>query len=457
VKAPRCRQWLFAVCAAIPLAVAGAPANDGSTDPAEAEAPAGSVHVSGAPEDSAIDTRIESILAATGWFDAIDVEVDAGVVALRGVADSAEHRDWANSLARNTEGVVAVVDELDVQEASPWDLAPAMAQIRDLAAAAFRSLPLLLVGVILLTLTAILARSVSRAATTVLQTRVRSELLRGVFARAVAAVVFVLGLYVVLRVAGLTGLAVTIVGGTGLLGLAIGFAFRDIAENFLASILISIQRPFAMDDLISVDGYEGYVRKVNTRATILLTRDGNHVQVPNAVVYKNPITNYTANPRGREDFLVGIGYDDAIPAAQSIALDVLKDHPAVLDDPEPLVLVEELGAATVNLRVLFWIDIARYSQYKVRSAVIRLTKSAFDSNGISMPDEAREVIFPQGVPLVRATTKTGHRHGAKAPEAARDTETARESEGGLGSDTDDLERQSANARLPEGGQNLIQD
>ena len=159
--------------------------------------------------------------------------------------------------------------------------------------------------------------------------------------------VFLFGLYLVLRISGLTRLAMTVVGGTGVLAIVIGFAFRDIAENFLASVFISIQRPFGRGDLIEVAGYKGYVQSVNTRSTLLMTLEGNHVQIPNSTIFKDTITNFTANPNARFDFSVGIGYDDSITTAQSVALAVMRDHPAIINDPEPLVLVESLGAATV--------------------------------------------------------------------------------------------------------------
>src|SRR5690606_33959061 len=131
-----------------------------------------------------------------------------------------------------------------------------------------------------------------------------------------------------------------------------------------------------------------------------MTREGNHVQIPNATIYKETITNFTANPSERFDFAVGIGYEDSITHAQAVALTVLREHAAVLDEPEPMVLAEALGPSTVSLRVYFWVDIETHSGLKVRSSVIRLTKRAFDEAGISMPDEAREVVFPQGVPIL---------------------------------------------------------
>jgi small conductance mechanosensitive channel len=141
----------------------------------------------------------------------------------------------------------------------------------------------------------------------------------------------------------------------------------------------------------------GYVQLLTTRATIMMTLDGNHVQIPNATVYKSKIFNYTSNPNRRVEFTVGIGYEDKITTAQEVIMRLLAEHPAVLKEPEPLVLVENLGSATVNLQIYFWVDGSQHSWQKVRSSVIRLVKRAFQDAHISMPDESRELIFPQGV------------------------------------------------------------
>ena len=225
------------------------------------------------------------------------------------------------------------------------------------------------------------------------------DLLLNVIARAAGVFVFLIGIYIVLRVAGLTQLALSVVGGTGLIGLAFGIAFRDITENFLASIFLSMQRPFQTGDLVEVAGVTGYVQQLNIRTTIVMTLDGNVVQIPNATVYKSNLRNFTTNSNRREDFVVGIGYDDSINEAQEIARKVLADHPAVLNDPEPSVLADSLGRSTVNLRVYFWLNGREHSWLKVRSSVIRLVKIAFQEHGISMPDESREVVFPHGVPV----------------------------------------------------------
>ncbi len=281
-------------------------------------------------------------------------------------------------------------------------------------------------------------------------------------ARGAGALVFLFGTYIVLRISGLTQLALTVVGGTGLIGLAVGIAFRDITENFLASVFLSMQRPFETGDLVEVAGVAGYVQQLNVRTTILMTLDGNLVQVPNAVVYKSNLRNFTTNCNRREDFVVGIGYDDSVNDAQEIARKVLADHPAVLHDPEPWVLADSMGRSTINLRVYFWLDGREHSNLKVRSSVIRLVKLAFQKHGISMPDEAREVVFPRGVPVTMLDRKPGDANGAmpakrlpiEVPREDLDAVSTR-AEGGLSSEAGVIEEQARQAQPLKDGENLL--
>lgn len=426
------------------------------TDP-ETPATPQKVDVKPVATDVDIAARLKRILEATGWFQDPSVRVDEGVVFLAGGVDTLQHKEWAGKLATNTQDVVAVVNQLEVAETSMWDLSPAWRELRELGAQTVRKSPLIAVGLLCLVATWAATRWTARGVAWLLRDRMESPLLSDVVARAAAVPVFLLGLYLILRISGLTRLAVTVLGGTGLVALVIGFAFRDIAENFLASILISIQHPFARGDLIQVAGYQGYVQSVNPRSALLMTLEGNHVQIPNATIYKETIINFTANPNARFDFLIGIGYADSVTASQEVALKVLQQHPAVVADPEPLVLVESLGAATVNLRIYFWIDIARYSALKVRSAVIRLTKRAFEQAGISMPDDAREVVFPAGVPVSMVSDAEIRPVEPPAPKPSEkdDEAAAHAAEGDLASEATDIEEQARHSRNPEKGQDLL--
>jgi small-conductance mechanosensitive channel len=241
-----------------------------------------------------------------------------------------------------------------------------------------------------------------------------------------------------------------------------GIACRDIAENYLASILISVRRPFEIGDLIEVQGRWGIVQAVTTRGTLLITFEGNHIHIPNSVIYKSVINNYSANPNLRLDFTIGIGYDDSIPQAQEIAVRVLREHPAVLQHPEPMVLVDQLGASTVVLKPCFWVNIREHSMFKVRSAVIRLVKRAFQDAGISMPDEAREVIFPRAVPVQmlpaevqdNGRPKVPVRQSSEAP-TPHEEQISSGAEGGLKSETEAIEDQARKSRRVAAEDNLL--
>lgn len=421
-----------------------------------------SVDVSPVARDEEIRARLQSVLVATGWFVDPQVRVDQGIVFLNGRTSTEELKKWAGDLARNTQDVVAVANRMVVPEPSVWDLGPAWNGLAALWRDIIRSLPFFLVGMSILALSAVAGVVANRAAKAFMRERIEARLLRSVVAGAVGALVFLIGTYIVLRVSGLTQLALTVVGGTGLIGLAVGIAFRDITENFLASIFLSMQRPFETGDLVEIAGVTGYVQQLNVRTTILMALDGNLVQIPNATVYKSTLRNFTTNANRREDFVVGIGYDDSITDAQEVVRAVLADHPAVLDDPEPSVLVDGLGSATVNLRVYFWLNGCEHSWLKVRSSVIRLVKRAFQAHGISMPDEARELVFPQGIPVTLLDGRPTARDGEPSPMAPprrvphdERGEVSTKAEAGLYSEAGVIEDQARQAQQLKVGENLL--
>lgn len=357
------------------------------------------VQVEPVNSDEKIQSRLSEIFEATGWFDAPEVKVDRGVVFLSGQADSKKHQDWAESTAIHTADVVAVVNRMKIKQQPLLNFAPAIASMKQLVQETTGLLPLLAVAAIITFLAYYAAFGAASATRWLTQSRIESKLLRQVVGNVVGVLIFIVGIYVALRVSGLTRLATTLLGGTGLVGLALGFAFRDIAENYLASILISLNHPFRVGDLIEVEGVKGFVRKVTTRGTVLNTLEGNQIQMPNSAVYKGTIINYTATPLSRLDFSVGIGFDDSVAEAQEILMDVLNTHGAVEQDPAPVVIVESLGAATVNLRAFYWFDQTKLSPLKVSSSIIRVAKQRLTEAEITMPDEARELVFPNGVPV----------------------------------------------------------
>ena len=322
-------------------------------------------------------------------------------------------------------------------------------------------LPAIALGLLVLMLTLWLAGRVSQALIRPVRYLSSSPLLRSVSQRAVSLILILLALYIFLKLSGLTEFAVAIMSGTGVLGLILGFAFRDIAENMIASLLLTVQRPFRIDDVVQINSYTGVVQKVTTRATTLVDFDGNHIQIPNAVIYKGTIKNLTANPKMRGQFTLGIGYDADCQQAQRLALQLIGEHPNVLKEPEPLVLVDELGSATVNLKVYFWINVESTSVIKMASVLMRDLVVLFTAQGISMPDDAREVIFPQGVPVTMVNNQeqvsdnkepVKRSPASKPPSAPEKSQTAHDD---VSSENDDIRRQAEEARAPEQGANIL--
>jgi small conductance mechanosensitive channel len=412
------------------------------------------VDVQPVARDEEIGARLQSILESTGWFTSPNVTVQNGVVFLTGQTESEEFKRWAGDLARNTQDAAAVVNQITLLEPSVWDFEPALTGLRAQGRSLVRALPLMLFSLFVLLIAALFAKLSISLSRRLLNRRLPNNLLVNVIARGIGVGVFLLGLYIVFQIAGLTRIALTVIGGTGLLGLILGIAFRDITENFLSSIFLSTQNPFRTGDLVDIDGTMGYVQLLTTRATVMMTLDGNHAQIPNATVYKSKILNYTSNPNRRVGFTVGIGYEDKITTAQELVMNVLGEHPAVLKEPEPLVLVENLGNATVNLQIYFWLDGNQHSWQKVRSSVIRLVKRAFQNAHISMPDESRELIFPKGITVrlieARDANITAEDKAQQEPETF-----STGSEGDLRSEAREIEWQARHSRIPEEGENLL--
>lgn len=178
----------------------------------------------------------------------------------------------------------------------------------------------------------------------------------------------------------------SLVAAVGALGLAVGLALQDSLKNFAAGLLLIAQRPFKAGDYVEAGGTAGIVEDLNLITTTLRTPDNRSVIVPNAAIFHDVITNYSARARRRIDMVVSIGYDDDIERAREIILALLRAEARVLKDPEPVVAVNELAGSSVDLAVRPWVETDDY--WDVRWGLTEEIKMAFDQHGISIP-------FPQ--------------------------------------------------------------
>ncbi len=180
----------------------------------------------------------------------------------------------------------------------------------------------------------------------------------------------------------------------GLTSVAIGFAFRDILQNFLAGILILITEPFRIGDQIIFKEFEGTVEDIQTRATLIKTYDGRRVVIPNSELFTNSVLVNTAFAKRRLEYDVGIGYGDDIATAKRLMLEATKSVQGVLPDPAPDVLVVELAPSSVNLRVRWWIEPpTRADALDTQDRVISAIKHACVEHGIDLPYPTRQILF----------------------------------------------------------------
>lgn len=351
---------------------------------AQEEAPAPpSITVEGGLSDTQISERLSDILAALGR-DAVTVGVEAGVVTLSGeVAEEALGREAADIAAR-LDGVVAVRNDIAASAEITEQLDPAIARFRTRIEQALGRLPLILLAATVFALVTGLGLLLSRLR--IWNRLAPNSFIAGIYRQGVRVAFGIAGLVVSLDVVGATALLGTILGAAGLVGLAIGFAVRDTVENFVASVMLSLRQPFKPNDLVEIEGDTGRVIRLTSRATILLSLDGNHVRIPNAVVFKSRIINYTRNPERRFSFDIGIDPEADLEATRRLAQDRLVGLSFVLPSPEPIVWIENITEAGAILRVSGWIDQNTTGFPTARGDAIRLVKDAIEAAGVSIPD-----------------------------------------------------------------------
>jgi len=183
----------------------------------------------------------------------------------------------------------------------------------------------------------------------------------------------ILGIILFLEIVGLSKFAKHIAAGAGITTFIIGFAFKDIGENFLSGILMAFKSPFKIGDLIETNQTIGYVDKLDLRNTVVKTRDGKDVFIPNSQIIKNPLINYTLDGFLRYDIVIGLDYNSDFEKAKKIIEKCLLENTEILqNEKKPVIIIDELATNTVNLKVLYWID-----TFKSRSAIYHLSiKSA---------------------------------------------------------------------------------
>lgn len=261
-------------------------------------------------------------------------------------------------------------------------------------------LPRLVFSVIVLILFVLFSGTVGNIVKQRLESKTIDRL-RVIFLGKVASWIFIItGFVISMEILGLAGLAGGIITGAGISAVILGFAFKNIGENFLSGLLLAFKRPFKIGDMISVDKFQGTISSLDFRSTNIKTIEGHDVFIPNSIIINSPLINYTFDSRRRFEFTIQIDFTNDISKAKSIILNSILRVKDVLRDPNPLVIVDELTTA-ISIRSFYWVDtsVAEKSLIEIKSEVMEYSREDLNKEGIFITDVSQIRIMNDSIPL----------------------------------------------------------
>ena len=382
---------LFALLALL-LAAPAAAQLEAPSDPVATPTPEQTIAATrDAGDDERIAERISGIFSELPAFRGVDIMVREGVVSLSGTVPKPEDVSRAEAIASRVSGVVTVENGLE-RDLSLSAGSAGISNLADRWNGFLRMLPLIAAALAVWAIIALFGYLLAGLGS-VWHRIAPNSFLAELISSAIRFVFVVLGLVIALDIIGATALLGAVLGGAGLIGIALGFAMRDTIENYVASLMLSLRQPFRANDHVVIDDLEGRVIRLTSRATVLMTLDGNQLRIPNGQVFKAVILNYTRNPQRRFDFDLGVDADDDPTAALKLGRDTLAGLPFVLAEPPPEARIEEVGDSNIVLKFLGWIDQGEADFFKARTRAIATLKVALEEAGFALPEPIYRLRF----------------------------------------------------------------
>ncbi|MBF04872.1 MAG: mechanosensitive ion channel protein MscS [Flavobacterium sp.] len=257
----------------------------------------------------------------------------------------------------------------------------------------YEALPSIVFAILIFAIGLLIIRKLKGFAYSFIDKRSKDPLVSDFLVNVIALILTILLLVISLSILGLGEITDKILAGAGITTFIIGFALKDIGENFLSGIIMAFKRPFRIGDLIEIDGFKGKVTNMSLRETLIKTLDGKEVFIPNGLIAKNGLVNYTLDDLLRTEFVIGLDYNDNTEEALQVIESILQNEEGVLQYPEPFAVIDELATSTVNVRVSYWYmtnDI-KVPGVKLKSNImLKVFKSLLDK-GFGLPSDIVEV------------------------------------------------------------------
>ncbi len=256
-------------------------------------------------------------------------------------------------------------------------------------------IPGIIIAIIIIALGILLANFISSLFRKTISKKTHDPLMTNFLSKTIKIGLITLVLMLGLKIAGLGSIATGLLTAAGASAVILGFAFKDVGENFISGVILSFNRPFNVNDTVKIGDIFGKVKMMEFRFSKLKTFDGRDVYIPNSDIVKKPVYNYTEDGFYRSDFVVGIDYDDDIDTAKKVIIDAVISTKGVIntDEHQCFVTVDSLGVSTVNLKVIFWTKTKEYKRgtLEIKSDVIKSVKNVIIKNGLNMPADITEI------------------------------------------------------------------
>ena len=338
----------------------------------------------------------ETLQSIEGLSEA-DATVENGVITISGTADDASVLDRATEAVREATGIDRIENKIDLSldlQKRTRGAANRVSQRLDVWIAYLPVIPLAFVVLLASAFAAWLLGKLRWPFTRL----TRNPFLQDIIRKLTQSGVMLAGILLALEILDAMALVGGVLGAAGVAGIAIGFAFKDLIENYIASVLLSLRQPFRPQDHVVIDGHEGLVTAMNSRSTVLTTFDGNVVRIPNAVVFITTLINYTSDKRRRFSFTAGVGYDVNLPQSIEVGVQTLLDTAGVLPEPKPMAIVTNLGDSSITVQLYGWVDQSQADFYTVRSNAMQNVKAQYDKFNIDMPEPIYKIRIEGSTP-----------------------------------------------------------
>lgn len=272
-------------------------------------------------------------------------------------------------------------------------LEDALFDLNTLLAEFLAFLPSLIVSIIVFFVFLYLAGLFGMMTRRALASRKNNPEVDNVIVKIVRSSMIVIGILVALQQVGFDVTA--FLTGLGIMGFTIGFALQDVSKNFVAGLLLHVQDPFEIGDVIKVMDYTGKVETIDLRATKIRLLDGTEVLIPNADVFTNPIVNYSNALTRRLEISVGVAYDTDLEKARQMVLETISSIEGVLTEPTPDVVFEEFNSSSIDFTLYFWIDVNKIGYFVAQDTAITRIKAVFEQAEIEIPYPITTVLLPE--------------------------------------------------------------